>query len=94
MKFYRLPGHTSNPVDIIGDAPGERYANAFRIIMEDSNVDAILVLNCPVAIVPSLQPAEAILHAYQANNRHPKPVLIAAWLGERCSRCSKAIICS
>lgn len=71
-----------NPVDIIGDAPGERYANAFRIIMEDSNVDAILVLNCPVAIVPSLQPAEAILHAYQASNRHPKPVLIAAWLGE------------
>jgi acetyltransferase len=67
-----------NPVDIIGDAPGERYANAFRIIMEDSNVDAILVLNCPVAIVPSLQPAEAILNAYQANNRNPKPVLIAA----------------
>ena len=71
-----------NPVDIIGDAPGERYANAFRIIMEDSNVDAILVLNCPVAIVPSLQPAQAILNAYQASNRHPKPVLIAAWLGE------------
>jgi acetyltransferase len=71
-----------NPVDIIGDAPGERYANAFRIIMEDSNVDAILVLNCPVAIVPSIEPAEAILNAYQANNRHPKPVLITAWLGE------------
>lgn len=51
---------------------------AFLIIMEDSNVDAILVLNCPVAIVPSLQPAEAILNAYQANNRNPKPVLIAA----------------
>ena len=71
-----------NPVDIIGDAPGERYANAFRIIMEDTNVDAVLVLNCPVAIVPSIEPAEAILNAYQANNRHPKPILIAAWLGE------------
>lgn len=71
-----------NPVDIIGDAPGERYANAFRIIMEDTNVDAILVLNCPVAIVPSIEPAEAILNVYQASNRHPKPILIAAWLGE------------
>ncbi len=71
-----------NPVDIIGDAPGERYANAFRIIMEDNNVDAILVLNCPVAIIPSIEPAAAILNAYKASNRHPKPILIAAWLGE------------
>jgi acetyltransferase len=71
-----------NPVDIIGDAPGERYANAFRLIMNDPNVDAVLIMNCPVAIASSLEAAEAIVNAYQACNRNPKPTIITCWLGE------------
>src|SRR5262245_57835888 len=37
----------ANPVDIIGDAPGERYAAALKVLLEDPGVDAVLVLHCP-----------------------------------------------
>ena len=32
-----------NPVDVLGDAPPERYAKALDIVMKDENVDAVLV---------------------------------------------------
>ncbi len=48
----------SNPVDIIGDAPGERYAKALAVLLEDPNADAILVLNCPTAIASGSDAAE------------------------------------
>ena len=40
----------ANPVDIIGDAPGSRYADALGALLEDPGADAVLVLNCPTAI--------------------------------------------
>ncbi|MGE0723536.1 MAG: acetate--CoA ligase family protein, partial [Alphaproteobacteria bacterium] len=39
-----------NPVDIIGDAPPERYEAALDALLADPNADAILVINCPTAI--------------------------------------------
>ena len=66
-----------NPVDIIGDAPAARYAEATRALLEDENVDALLVLNCPTAIANSSEAAQAVL-----DNIHDtqKPVL-TSWLG-------------
>src|SRR3546814_20677152 len=49
-----------NPVDIIGDAPSERYADAVHAVLEDPGVDAVLVMHAQTAIVPSLQPAQAV----------------------------------
>ena len=43
----------ANPIDIIGDADADRYANAVEILMEDANIDALLVAYCPTAIVSS-----------------------------------------
>ena len=45
-----------NPVDIIGDASGKRYADVLATLIRDPEVDAILVLNCPTALA---QPEEA-----------------------------------
>ena len=42
-----------NPVDIIGDAPAERYVQAMEVIAQDPNIDAILFIHAPTAIVPS-----------------------------------------
>src|ERR1700756_1545972 len=39
-----------NPVDIIGDASGKRYAESLATLLRDPEVDAILVLNCPTAL--------------------------------------------
>ncbi|MCD6157047.1 MAG: CoA-binding protein [Euryarchaeota archaeon] len=34
----------ANPVDILGDAPPERYEVAMRYVLEDENVDALIVI--------------------------------------------------
>lgn len=66
-----------NPVDIIGDAPSQRYADAVRIVLGDPGVDAVLVMHAPTAIVPSLESAQAVIAA--ARNA-PKNVL-TCWSG-------------
>src|SRR3546814_11897937 len=59
-----------NPVDIIGDAPSERYADAVHAVLEDPGVDAVLVMHAPTAIVPSLQPAQAVIAAAHGSRKN------------------------
>jgi acetyltransferase len=68
----------ANPVDIIGDAPGSRYAQSLEALLEDDGADAVLVLNCPTAISDSLEAAEAVL----AQTRRPHRPVLTSWLGE------------
>lgn len=67
----------ANPVDIIGDATGKRYADAFGIMARDAAIDAILVLNCPTAIADSTEAASAVVEAARTVE---KPVF-TSWLG-------------
>jgi acetyltransferase len=66
-----------NPVDVLGDAPPDRYAKALEIVLEDKGVDAVLVILTPQAMTDSTGTAEAVSAA--AAKSH-KPV-IAAWMG-------------
>lgn len=66
-----------NPVDLIGDAPSERYVAALAALDADPDCDAILFLQAPTAIVPSQEIAEALLKPLQ---QATKPVF-ASWLG-------------
>jgi acetyltransferase len=66
-----------NPVDIIGDAPAERYLKATEILLNDAQSDAILFIHAPTAIVPSIEIANAIAPLAQAASRN----VIACWLG-------------
>ncbi len=74
----------SNPVDIIGDAPGKRYADALRILTDSDSADAILVLNCPTAVADSMDAAEAVIAEHQ--RRHSAqgnaPTILTCWVGE------------
>ena len=67
-----------NPVDIIGDAPGQRYADALGILFEDPTVDAIVALNCPTGIASSTEAAGAVAAAVQTRPHLP---VIASWVG-------------
>ena len=67
-----------NPVDIIGDAPGRRYADALGILLEDPGIDAILVLNCPTGIASSVDAADAVASVLASRPRTP---LITSWVG-------------
>lgn len=73
----------TNPIDIIGDADGERYGKAMSILLEDKGIDAILVMNCPTAIASSTESAQAVIEAVAGKkNVFRRPMLLAGWLGD------------
>jgi acetyltransferase len=76
-----LPGPWSrgNPVDILGDAHGDRYASALEVLLHDPAADAILVMNCPTAVADSLQAAKAVLRTLETRHRCP---VLTCWLGD------------
>jgi acetyltransferase len=71
----------ANPVDIIGDAPPDRYAAALRLLMADDGVDAIIALNCPTAVAPGPAAAEAVIEVMRATPPERRKPLFATWLG-------------
>jgi acetyltransferase len=91
----RLPAtwSRSNPVDIIGDASGMRYADALAVLISDLEVDAILVLNCPTALAEPEEAARAVIDAVGAAEpralRHRN--VITAWLGEHSARAARQL---
>ena len=50
-----------NPVDIIGDAPGERYTAALEILARAKAVDAVLVMHAPTGTASSSEAAQAVI---------------------------------
>jgi len=83
----------SNPIDIIGDAPGTRYADALAVLISDPEVDAILVLNCPTALAEPEETARAVIDAVGAADPgalHDRNV-ITAWLGEHSVRAARQL---
>ena len=67
----------NNPVDVLGDAPPERYAETLELAGHDENADGLLVILTPQAMTDPTQTAEA-LKPYA--NKISKPVL-ASWMG-------------
>jgi acetyltransferase len=69
----------ANPVDLIGDASGERYGKALGAVLLDRDTDAILVMNCPTAVADSLDAAKAVVEHLRSRDRMPA---FTCWLGE------------
>ena len=67
----------ANPIDLIGDAPIERYTAALATLLAADEVDAVLFMHAPTAVVPSLQIAQACIPLMRTA---AKPVL-SCWLG-------------
>ncbi len=68
-----------NPADVIGDAGGERYAKALEVLLDAPEVDSVLVLHAPTAVVSSLDVAEGVVRIAQARKAQAR--LLACWLG-------------
>ena len=49
----------ANPVDIVGDADGPRYAAALDALADDRGVGAVLAMNVPTALTSSDEAARA-----------------------------------
>jgi acetyltransferase len=86
----KLPPQWSrgNPIDIVGDAPPERYAAAAAAALADPGVDALLALYSPVAVTAPEDAASAVAGAVRGSR---KPVL-AAWLGDINPTASRAFL--
>lgn len=72
-----------NPVDIIGDAPPERYAAAMKAVLDDPGNDAVLVMNCPTALTSAAAAADAVVTSVRdhgAATGRSRPVF-SVWLG-------------
>ncbi|MEP5566934.1 MAG: bifunctional acetate--CoA ligase family protein/GNAT family N-acetyltransferase, partial [Halioglobus sp.] len=76
-----LPGHWSHtdPVDILGDADGERYRATADIVLKDKNVDGLLVLCTPQGFTDPSACAQGLIAGAAGAG---KPVL-ACWMGAR-----------
>jgi acetyltransferase len=75
----------ANPVDIIGDATPERYAAATAALLEGSDCDVILVMNCPTGISSSDDAARSVIEAVKSMSRERGGSIrvFACWLGMR-----------
>jgi len=74
-----LPEHWShdNPVDVIGDAPPERYAAAIEACVADPGVDGVLAILAPLAAAdPSAVAKESIVAA-----KKTQKLVLACWMG-------------
>ena len=67
-----------NPIDIVGDAPAERYVETLEALLADSETGAVLFMHAPTAIVPSIDIARACLPVV----RDAKRRLLSCWLGD------------
>ncbi len=74
-----LPAHWSdgNPVDIMGDAPPERFRDTVDACLDDPEVDGVVVLLTPQAMT---KPTEAAQMVVDVAKTKTKPVL-SCWMG-------------
>jgi acetyltransferase len=75
-----LPPNASlyNPIDIIGDATSERYATVLNHVLRDPNVDGIIVILTPQAMVDVENTAEIIINVSKGTD---KPI-ITSFMGD------------
>jgi acetyltransferase len=66
-----------NPIDIIGDAPPERYAAALDVVTRDPGSDGLLVILTPQAMTDPTRTAEQ-LAPYASGTGKP---ILASWMG-------------
>ncbi|HVZ68350.1 MAG TPA: bifunctional acetate--CoA ligase family protein/GNAT family N-acetyltransferase [Rhizomicrobium sp.] len=76
-----------NPVDIIGDAPPKRYADALSVLLESPEVDCVLVLNCPTAVASGTDAARAVI---ETAAKHKRP-LLTNWLGKETAEAARKL---
>jgi len=70
----------TNPVDMLGDADGERYFAAMQALLADRGNDAVLAMHVPTVLSQPRDTAEAVARALDGRTGARKPAL-AVWIG-------------
>ena len=72
-----------NPVDIIGDAKGDRYAAALQVLLDQPVTESILIINCPTALASSEEVARSVVATLPASLDR---CVLTSWTGEHSAR--------
>jgi acetyl coenzyme A synthetase (ADP forming)-like protein len=72
----------NNPLDLTGSVTEEEFRGALRIMAEDEEIDAVLTLFVPAAVVDARTMEDAIRSVLPLFRRRKKP-LLACFMGQR-----------
>lgn len=67
-----------NPVDVLGDALAQRYADAIEIVMKEERVDALVVILTPQVMTQIEETAELIA---KASAKYPDKPIMCSFMG-------------
>lgn len=67
-----------NPIDIVGDANGDRYVKTLDILFDAEEVDSILVMHAPTALTSSTEIAEAVIKTVKSHRAN----VMTCWVGQ------------
>ena len=67
-----------NPVDVVGDSDAERYLQALDTVLEDDNVDAVLALLAPTALINPLEISKGIV---ELKKKYPGKAVLTGFVG-------------
>jgi acetyltransferase len=68
-----------NPVDVLGDALGDRYAAAIGACAKDPNIDGVVALLTPQVMTPCEDIAQAIIDTHK---KYPLMPVVAGFMGD------------
>ncbi len=80
----------TNPVDVLIDADGSRYAAALKILLEDETVDRILVIHAPSGVVCPEETAAAVLHTVGKVGGN----VVTSWVGDETAARARRLFAS
>jgi acetyltransferase len=89
-EFLPDAASAANPVDVLGDARHERYAQAMELVALDPGVDGLLCIVTPQAMTDIMETANAV---GQLSQRIDKPIL-AAFMGEERAKAGEDVLAS
>jgi acetyltransferase len=78
-----------NPLDILVDAPAERYAAVLEILLASKELDAVLAIHTPSTLASSTEVAGAVIRTLAA---HPGNVLASFGGGESVAPARKLLV--
>ena len=77
-----------NPVDVLGDAPSERYEEALDIVLDDPNVGSVIVVACPTAVMEF----EALAEVIAEKSRQTDTPIAASLMGGNSAEDAAAVL--
>ncbi len=75
-------GSTKNPIDITGQAHGDKYRQAAAVALREGRIKSAVILYCETAVTDPMEIASAIEAEYAESGRK-KPLVVAMVGGER-----------